>query len=132
MKHLLLATVLLAALQLQAQNLYKNITVHQADSLIKARADHPDFVILDVRTPLEYSNGHLENSVMINYLSRKDRKKLWKLDKNKSYLIYCRSGGRSLKAMKEAEKHEFREVYNMLGGMRDWYKEGYPIVVEAE
>jgi len=132
MKHLFLAAVLLTTLQLQSQNLYKSITVNQADSLIKARAVNPDFVILDVTTPLEYSNGHLENSIMINYLSRQDRKKLWKLDKNKSYLIYCRSGVRSLKAMKEAGKHTFNEVYNMLGGIRDCYKEGYPIVVEAE
>jgi rhodanese-related sulfurtransferase len=111
------------------QIINKNITVHQADSLIKARAGDKNFVILDIRTEMEYKKGHLANSFMINYLSWKEgKKKLWMLDRDKAYLVYCKTGVRSAAALKKMKKRKFREVYNMLGGIEDWMEEGYPVV----
>ncbi len=128
-KNLLLffAIILLAGIAVQAQHKYHNITVQQADSLIKARADNPDFVVLDIRTPVEYEKGHLENSEMLNFLTTKGKREIFKLDKEKSYLIYCRSGGRTGKLLKKMKIRRFHEVYNMLGGMKAWTKEGLPV-----
>ncbi len=54
---------------------------------------------------------------------------LEKLDKSKSYGVYCRSGNRSGKAMAMMNKMGFKEVYNLEGGMKGWLKAGYPTEV---
>ena len=123
---------LLGTISLQAQSGIHNITVHQADSLIMARADNPDFVILDIRTPAEFDKGHIENSEMLNFLNKKGKKAIFKLDKKKSYLIYCRSGGRSGNLLKKMKNRRFKEVYNMLGGIKAWTKEGYKLTEEEK
>jgi 3-mercaptopyruvate sulfurtransferase SseA len=53
----------------------------------------PDFVIIDCRTPEEYAGGHIEDSVNIDYRSDAFGDELEKLDRDRTYLIYCRSGG---------------------------------------
>jgi rhodanese-related sulfurtransferase len=113
------------------QGVYGDITVNQADSLIKARPDS-SVVILDVRTPGEYEKGHLKGAVMVNFLKRGFNRKLSKLDRDKAYIVYCKSGGRSAKTLTKMKKRKFREAYNMLGGIRDWTKEGYDIIIEDQ
>lgn len=129
---LLITLICLSGIEVQAQRQYHNITVQQADSLIKARTDTSNFIVIDIRTPGEYQKGHLENVVLYNYLSRKGKRKILRLDKKKSYLIYCRSGGRSAALLKKMEKRRFHEVYNMLGGIKAWTKEDYPLIVEEK
>ena len=113
------------------QRTYKHITVIQADSLINSKLDS-SLVILDVRTPAEFEKGHLQNAVLVNFLKRGFRKNLSKLDKEKTYLVYCRTGGRSAKTLKKMKRRRFREAYNMLGGIRDWTNRGYDIVVNEK
>jgi len=129
---LLVAIFLMAAISLQAQHKYYNITVQLADSLIKARTDTANFVIIDIRTPGEYERGHLENVIMLNYITKKGKREILKLDKKKSYLIYCRTGGRSAALLKKMKKRRFHEVYNMLGGIKAWTKEELPLIVEEK
>ena len=50
------------------------------------------------------------------------------LDKDKIYLIYCRSEGQSGNTLAMMKKLGFKEVYNMLGGITEWVKNGLPIV----
>ena len=50
------------------------------------------------------------------------------MDKSKTYLIYCRSGNRSGQALDIMEELNFREVYNMMGGILEWEAEGLPTV----
>ena len=105
----------------------KNITAKEAFKLIKANKNNPDFVILDVRTPEEFSSGHLENAVNINFYSNNFQKDLAKLDKTKTYLIYCLSGHRSGKSLNSMKHLGFISVYNVSGGILEWKKEGYQI-----
>jgi len=67
-----------------------------SDFLKKLTTD-PNPVCLDVRTAEEYSQGHLPNSVNINYLSTSLADDLEMLDKSKNYYVYCRTGRRSLR-----------------------------------
>ena len=63
-----------------------------------------DVILLDVRTPEEYAEGHLENSINLNYNDENFASKVDSLDKSKQYEIYCRSGkrsGASVKLMQE-------------------------------
>ena len=105
----------------------ENITPQEAFTLIQNNKNNPDFVIIDVRTPGEFAEGHIENAINIDYYSETFRDELNNLDKNKTYLIYCRSGGRSGNALDIMEELNFREVYNMSGGIRQWTAEGLPI-----
>lgn len=105
----------------------ENITPPEAFTLIQDNQNNPDFVILDVRTPEEFADGHIENAINLDYYSETFRDELNKLDEGKKYLIYCRSGNRSGKALNIMQELNFREVYNMSGGILEWQAEGLPL-----
>jgi len=104
----------------------ENITPQEAFTLIQDNKNNPDFVIIDVRTPGEFAEGHIENAINIDFHSETFTDKLDNLDKNKTYLIYCRSGGRSGNALDIMAELNFREGYNMLDGITGWKTEGLP------
>ncbi len=104
----------------------ENITPEETYILIQGNKDNPNFVILDVRTPEEFLGEHIENAVNLDYYSDTFRNDLNKLDKNKTYLIYCRSGSRSENALNIMKELDFKEVYNMSGGIIKWNSEGLP------
>ncbi len=104
----------------------ENITPIGAYNLIQENKDNPNFAILDVRTPEEFLGEYVESAVNLDYNSDTFRNDLDKLDKNKTYLIYCRSGGRSENALNIMKELDFREAYNMLGGIIKWKSEGLP------
>jgi rhodanese-related sulfurtransferase len=104
----------------------ENITTEEAYILIQENKDNPNFVILDVRTPEEFLGDYIENAVNLDYYSDIFRNDLEKLDKNKTYLIYCRSGSRSENALNIMKELDFREVYNMSGGIIKWKSEELP------
>ena len=119
----------------------KDVTAEEALDLIEMNADNNDFVILDVRTPDEFKEGHLDNAENIDFytgLKRNEdvkkfnpeafKEEVQNLDKNKIYLIYCSSGNRSEKSLKIMDEMGFTEVYNMLGGFKDWSSKGLPFV----
>lgn len=108
-----------------AQSL-QTISVAESNILINENKTNPDFVVLDVRTPGEYAQGHLKQSKLMNFRGENFEEELSKLDKSKTYLIYCRSGGRSGMALKLMEKLEFESVYNMGGGFNDWSRAEFP------
>ena len=103
----------------------ENITPEEVNTLIQESKDNPNFVILDVRTPEEYLSGHIENAVNLDYYSETFRNDLDKLDKNKTFIIYCRSGGRSANTLNIIKDLNFKEAYNMLGGINKWKSEGF-------
>jgi rhodanese-related sulfurtransferase len=105
-----------------------NISAAEADALIQSNKDNPNFVIIDIRTPDEYAAGHLENSKLINYYAENFKAELDKLDRDKSYLIYCRTGHRSGLVRDIMEGMGFLSVYNMEGGITSWQSAGYGVV----
>ena len=104
----------------------ENITPIGAYNLIQENKDNPNFVILDVRTPKEFLGEYVENAVNLDYNSDTFRNDLDKLDKNKTYLVHCKAGGRSEDALNIMKELDFREVYNMLGGISKWKSEELP------
>lgn len=104
----------------------ESITPEEAYILIQENKDNPNFVILDVRTPEEFLGEYIENAVNLDYYSDTFRNDLDKLDKNRTYLIYCKSGRRSENALNIMKEQDFREVYNMLGGIIEWKSKGLP------
>lgn len=106
----------------------EDITPQEAFTLIQNNQNNPDFVIIDVRTRQELTDGHIENVINIDFYSETFRDELNNLDKSKKYLIYCRSGARSGSALDIMAELNFEEVYNILGGILSWEAEGLPMV----
>jgi len=78
-------------------------------------------VILDVRTPDEWAEGIIENAIMINILDPQSfMDEIEKLDKNKHYYIYCRSGARSGQACQVLNSIKINTTYNLMGGIMEW------------
>ena len=76
--------------------------------------------LLDVRTPQEYQQGHIEGAVNIDYFSKSFKTELEKLDKTVPVYLYCRSGGRATKAMQIMKEMGFETIYNLKGGFLAW------------
>lgn len=78
-------------------------------------------VVLDVRTIEEYKAGHIPNAVQTDVLKKEDFKaRVAGLDKNKIYLVYCRSGKRSKDAMNLMKEMGFTRLYDLDGGFSGW------------
>lgn len=105
----------------------ENITVTEAHEMINANLENPNFILLDVRTPEEYNSGHIAKSFLIDFRSDTFKEKINELDKNNTYLIYCRIGSRSASVLNMMKELGFDNAYNMLGGITLWEKESYPI-----
>jgi rhodanese-related sulfurtransferase len=87
-----------------------------------------DIQLIDVRTPEEFAQGHLKNSVNINFYDSAFMDDMEKLDKSKVLYIYCRSGSRSGKASKQLGKMGFTKVYDLQGGINNWNSKSFEIV----
>ncbi|MBL4852328.1 MAG: rhodanese-like domain-containing protein [Gammaproteobacteria bacterium] len=86
--------------------------------------DQPNIIVLDVRTSKEYSAGHISDSKNIDFYQEDFADKLSQLDKSAVYLLHCKSGGRSSKALKVMEDLGFENVYHLDGGFDAWKEAG--------
>jgi rhodanese-related sulfurtransferase len=108
----------------------ESITAQEAFTLIQENQDNQNFVIIDIRTPEEFADGHIENAINIDYRSDTFRDELDELDKDKTYLIYysCACGGIDSKTLEIMTELNFTEVYKISGGLNRWKAEGLPTV----
>jgi rhodanese-related sulfurtransferase len=106
----------------------KDVSPDEAYELIQKRNGSSDFVILDVRTPGEYEGGYIEDALNIDFYNDGFKSELRELERDKAYLIYCRSGNRSGRTLDMMKQLGFKEVYNIEGGMLKWLNNNYPVV----
>jgi phage shock protein E len=85
-------------------------------------------VVLDVRTPGEFQSGHIQGAINVDYEGLNFEGEVNKLDKAKTYAVYCRSGRRSGLATEVMAKNGFTSVFNLNGGIIDWQSAGKPLV----
>jgi rhodanese-related sulfurtransferase len=95
-----------------------------------AKTAEANVVVLDVRTPAEFAEGHLANAINIDFQSRNFETDISKLDKGTTYAVYCRSGNRSGQAVKVMAELGFTDLYDMDGGVIDWEAAGKPLYTE--
>lgn len=110
-----------------AEVISEHITTKDAVNIIEQNAANSHFHILDVRTHEEFKAGHIANAVVIDFYNDNFASELQKLDKQESYLVYCRTGRRSANALELMKRLGFKEAYNMKGGITQWSKEGLPV-----
>jgi rhodanese-related sulfurtransferase len=102
-----------------------------AVSAVQAQAElaaDPDINVLDIRTPAEYAEGHIRGALNIDFMAADFAQRLGKLDPDAKYLVYCRSGNRSARAMKDFGRLGFTRILHMSKGIRDWQGQGLPLV----
>ncbi len=86
------------------------------------------YTIIDVRTAEEFGEGHIDAAVLINMHSSDFIDKINALDKSGRYLVYCRSGRRSAKAVQIMLEAGIKEALNLSGGIIAWKKAGKTVV----
>ncbi len=103
----------------------KQITMHDLNTKLSSLAQGE--VILDVRTPEEFEEGHIPGAINIDHQEVASR--VGELKKYKTIYVHCRSGGRvrvAAAALKAAGLED-RLVCVFDGGMLDWTTAGYPL-----
>jgi rhodanese-related sulfurtransferase len=95
---------------------FAELSATAALGMIVDRHNDADFVVLDVRTATEYNTLHILGAINRDYYATNFPAQLNALDKNKAYLIHCRTGGRSGVTYELMRSLGFHEVYNLLGG----------------
>jgi rhodanese-related sulfurtransferase len=83
--------------------------------------------VLDVRTPGEFAEGHITGATNIDFRAATFAEEAGKLDKGASYLVHCRSGGRSGESLKVFEELGFEKIYHLDGGIMAWEEAGQPL-----
>jgi thioredoxin len=91
----------------------------------------PGAPIIDVRTPGEFSQGHLKNAKNFDVSSAGFENQIASLDKLKPVLVYCLSGSRSTYAVSYMKSNGFKEVYELNGGMMRWRAANLPETTDA-
>ncbi len=96
------------------------VSVNEADAL----AVDPNVTVIDVRTPEEFAEGHLERASLLNFHDADFQKRLAELDRSGDYLIYCRSGNRSGQTAVMMKDLGFKKVSDVAGGIIAWGEAG--------
>lgn len=100
-----------------------SIDSKEAYGLIKADSN---ITILDVRAAKEFADGHVAGAVNIDVNQTDFAQKIDQLDRSKTYIVYCRSGRRSSKAVGIMAAKGFKNLYNVSDGFVGWNKNGLP------
>ena len=104
-----------------------SVTNQGATDFAKTTSDS-SVVVLDVRTPGEFMVGHIANAINIDVEGMQFNADVSKLDKSKTYAVYCHSGRRSAIATAEMSKLGFKTLFNLEGGIGAWSAAGQTLV----
>lgn len=119
LKTLFFALVLVTACAAPAgEQTYQDLDV----AAFKNKMNDADVVLIDVRTPMEIAAGKIPNALEIDIQSADFKQQIEALDKDKTYLVYCKSGGRSARACGAMQEMGFAELYNLEGGFTAFSK----------
>lgn len=100
------------------------VTPEQAAGL----AVDPGVTVIDVRTPEEFAEGHLDGAVLVDFSAPTFADEVAQLDPAEPYLVYCRSDNRSGQAVAMMQSMGFEQLWDMDGGVVAWSAAGLPLV----
>lgn len=86
-----------------------------------------DVEVLDVRTPEEYAEGHIDGATLIDFYEPDFVDRIAELDRGVSYVVYCRSGHRSGQTVALMARQGFTAVNDVDGGIIAWDAAGLPV-----
>lgn len=123
----LIAILLNSCTNGQTQNTKTNLSATEFADKMK---EFPSATIIDVRSPDEFSKGHLINSLNYDWNGNEFDKQIAPLDKSKPVFVYCLSGGRSSSAASKMRSDGFTQVYEMNGGIMKWRGANLPETID--
>ncbi len=91
-----------------------------------------DTVVIDVREPHEYIKGHIENSINVPLGKFDEQINSLEKYKDKTVIVVCQSGTRSVPACKSLTRAGFEKVYNITGGMQSWEENKLPVKITSK
>ena len=121
----LLFLFLLASVSTFAQTKEPVVTDLSCERFKTIIENDKDGVVIDLRTNDELKKGFIKNSIQIDFLAKGAEAQIDKLDKSKTYYVYCAGGGRSADAAAYMEKKGFKKVYNLEKGFYKWKQKGF-------
>jgi rhodanese-related sulfurtransferase len=127
-KVILLIFVFTFSLQFNHAFSQKEVKSLTPEKFEKAAKNSKKGIILDIRTPEEVADGHIEGAEFADFLNDDFEKKIGTLDKDKAYYIYCRSANRTIPATEKMIALGFKKVYMLEGGLNNWIKSGKHVV----
>lgn len=104
----------------------KNVTPDEVEKLMR----DGKVIVLDVRTPEEFGDGHVPGAVNLNVHDVEFAAKVAALEKGKPVVVHCAAGNRSARALPVLREQKFPAVYHMNGGYKAWLEAGKPTVKE--
>ena len=127
MKKLLFSILAALGLFANAQS-QSEVEVLEPQAFIERVKADTSAIILDVRQPEEFAEGHLAQAINLDWLNQTVFiNGLAKLNKQKTYYVYCRSGRRSQAAAGKLKAEGF-QVVDLKGGYLHWVEVGMPVV----
>ncbi|MCD6020264.1 MAG: Rhodanese-like protein [Bacteroidetes bacterium] len=119
---------LIIALFISALGFSQTKVEHVDAATFKKLIDEKKAYLIDLRTDDELKNkGFIKGADQIDFLKKDAESVISKLDKKKTYLIYCAGGGRSGDCAEQMQKQGFKHVINLEKGFDDWKKKGYDV-----
>ena len=107
-------------------SIFSDNTAVSADEVKRTIDAKETTLIIDVRTPQEYAQGHIQGSQLVPL--QEIAQKVGSLGKkDQKMYVYCRSGARSAQAIAFLRQQGFTDVHNMSGGLISWISKGYPL-----
>lgn len=126
MKHLFSALGMLFLLLISCQHPVNSQSV-DANTFKQKLSTTPDKVILDVRTAEEYASGYIGDAINLDYYNPAFKDQATRLDKSKTYFVYCEAGGRSKSAAGILHDAGFTKIVELNGGISEWKATGLPL-----
>lgn len=127
MRKLITLAFIVLSISIFAQSKIENVDA----ATFKKYIDEKKGVLIDLRTDDELKNkGMIKGALQIDFLAKDAEEKISKLDKKKTYLIYCAGGGRSGDCAELMEKQGFSHVVNLEKGIEGWKKSGFETVTK--
>lgn len=124
MKQILFISALFISALSFSQTKVENVDAATFKKLIDEKKSY----LIDLRTDDELKNkGFIKGAAQIDFLKKDAESVISKLDKKKTYLIYCAGGGRSGDCAELMQKQGFEHVINLEKGFDDWKKKGYEV-----
>jgi phage shock protein E len=119
------AAVLVIAPRQAAASGLRDVTPRTA---FEALETDPSIVILDIRTPWEFSRGHVEGAINIDFYAKDFADRIMALEPDRTYVMYCQAGGRSHALMRAFSGTNFKDVMHIPAGFSGWRRERLPYV----
>jgi rhodanese-related sulfurtransferase len=94
----------------------------------KLKQASPNPQLLDARTAEEYKLNHIKGALNVSLANEIElQQQINKLDKNKPVFVYSINNGRSGQLAKKLKEQQFKEVYELPGGISKWVGAGRPV-----